>query len=84
MPEIDFPVGTYSIRSKSEHKLEFTFEKNEHIDIYKDYLEKCIKLKNELERTHEFYNESGNGTCAGVTHQILALSNYGGNEKNET
>ena len=36
-------------------------------------------LANELRRTHRFYNESKNGMCAGVTHQILSLSNYGGN-----
>lgn len=42
------------------------------------------KLRNELERTHEFYNESGNGFCAGVTYQILTLSNYGGYEKKPT
>jgi len=39
------------------------------------------KLANELRRTHDFYNESGNGSCAGVTHQILGLSNYGGQPK---
>lgn len=36
------------------------------------------KLRNEIETTHDFYNKSGNGFCAGVTSQILALSNYGG------
>ena len=35
-------------------------------------------LANELRRTHRFYLESKNGYCAGVTHQILELSNYGG------
>lgn len=35
-------------------------------------------LANELRRTHRFYNETKNGFCAGVTSQILALSNYGG------
>jgi hypothetical protein len=35
-------------------------------------------LANELRRTHRFYLESKNGFCAGVTHQILELSNYGG------
>lgn len=38
-------------------------------------------LANELRRTYDFYNESGNGSCAGVTHQILGLSNYGGESK---
>lgn len=41
-------------------------------------LEKAEKLKNELERTHKFYIESKNGFCAGVTGQILVLSNYNG------
>ena len=36
------------------------------------------KLANELRRTHKFYLESKNGECAGVTNQILELSNYGG------
>jgi len=35
-------------------------------------------LANELRRTHRFYLESKNGFCAGVTYQILELSNYGG------
>lgn len=35
-------------------------------------------LANELRRTHKFYNASKNGYCAGVTKQILDLSNYGG------
>lgn len=35
-------------------------------------------LANELRRTHRFYIESKNGFCAGVTHQILELSNYRG------
>ena len=35
-------------------------------------------LANELRRTHRFYIESKNGNCAGVTKQILDLSNYGG------
>jgi hypothetical protein len=35
-------------------------------------------LANELRRTHRFYIESKNGICAGVTRQILDLSNYGG------
>lgn len=35
-------------------------------------------LVNELRNTHNFYVQSKNGECAGVTHQILALSNYGG------
>ena len=36
------------------------------------------KLANELKSTHAFYTKSGNGNCAGVTYQILQLSNYGG------
>lgn len=35
-------------------------------------------LANELRRTHRFYCECNNGLCAGVTMQILELSNYGG------
>ena len=41
------------------------------------------KLANELKTTHEFYLESKNGFCAGVTSQILALSNRGGSPKKE-
>lgn len=36
-------------------------------------------LANELQSTHNFYLVSKNGFCAGVTRQILDLSNYGGN-----
>lgn len=36
------------------------------------------KLANELKSTHKFYNDSKNGYCAGVTSQIMDLSNYGG------
>ena len=39
-------------------------------------------LSNELKRTHDFYNKSNNGMCAGVTYQILELSNYGGQPEN--
>ena len=35
-------------------------------------------LANELRQTHAFYLKSKNGMCAGVTHQILTLSNYRG------
>jgi len=40
----NFPVGTSSIRGKDEHKLEFTFEKDEHIDLYLLKLNSAIKL----------------------------------------
>jgi len=36
------------------------------------------KLVNELKTTHDFYVSTKNGFCAGVTKQILDLSNYGG------
>lgn len=36
------------------------------------------KLANELRNTHNFYIKSKNAYCAGVTIQILSLSNYGG------
>jgi len=35
-------------------------------------------LANELRRTHDFYLSQKNGFCAGVTDQILTLSNYRG------
>jgi len=35
-------------------------------------------LANELRNTHKFYVKSKNGYCAGVTKQILDLSNYNG------
>ena len=41
------------------------------------------KLANELKTTHDFYLESNNGFCAGVTGQILRLSNRGGEPKKE-
>lgn len=51
------------------------------IKLNSNIIEKILhdqKLANELKSTHKFYNESGNGMCAGVTYQILDLSNYGG------
>lgn len=47
----------------------------------KEEIEHDLKLANELRRTHKFYQESKNGFCAGVTHQILCLSNYGGRDE---
>lgn len=44
----------------------------------KDKIQHDVKLANELRRTHDFYIQSKNGYCAGVTNQILELSNYGG------
>ena len=43
-----------------------------------DEIKHDMLLANELRSTHNFYNVSKNGFCAGVTKQILDLSNYGG------
>ena len=42
------------------------------------------KLANELRNTHNFYLKSKNGICAGVTRQILDLSNYDGKQIGDT
>lgn len=47
-------------------------------DKLKEEIDHDLKLANELRNTHKFYTESKNGFCAGVTQQILTLSNYGG------
>lgn len=49
-------------------------------DELKVELEHDLKLANELRRTHDYYVKSKNGDCAGVTMQILDLSNYGGRD----
>lgn len=49
-------------------------------DTLKAEVEHDLKLANELRLTHQFYQKSKNGECAGVTHQILTLSNYGGRD----